>query len=105
VPFVGARGDGRASRVAETIGCVAAMESAMRLRPMVISGLLWWSSCAMVPPGDRQALPGITVAPVNGSQSEAEARAPQYCAEYGARARREKVNEGTTETFLSYSCN
>jgi len=67
--------------------------------------LLALGGCVNAPPITNPAPPGLTVRVEKGNQAEAEARARQYCSQYGKRASLDKTNRGADETLLTYSCN
>jgi hypothetical protein len=77
----------------------------MRTRRLLTPALLVLACCANPSPRQTTVPLASTALRQNGNQVEAEARARQYCAEYGMRASLENVNRDATETHLSYFCN
>jgi len=76
----------------------------MRARRLIMLSLAALAGCENPPPITNPPPPGLTVRVEKGNQAEAEARARQYCAQYGKRAVPGSVNRSANETLLSYSC-
>jgi len=76
----------------------------MRMQWVPIFLALTLASCINTPPINNPAPPGLTVRIENGNRSAAEARARQYCAQYGKHASLGSTSGNGADTLLSYSC-